>query len=267
MQRLHENDLTGMLLELEPDNWEHICLPAEDSEVVKPSNLRSNYIDGLLFPQRLSESVLNGFKVGLGGYGYSGQYEQLPSPSDGGIIKTSWFEVVKEIPNAKVDFFLDTAYTSKQNNDPTAMMAVCKLNNILYIKEVVAVRMEFPELIKEIKRFTTANGYSRSSRIYIEPKASGKSIVQQLKRETALNVIEDKAPTQDKVSRVNSITPIIESGRVVLKDGMYVDKFLNECSTFPSGKHDDMVDVLTMALTKLMSNKGGGIKATNVSMR
>ena len=48
---------------------------------------------------------------------------------------------------------------------------------------------------------------------------------------------------------------------------MYVDKFLNECSTFPSGKHDDMVDVLTMALTKLMSNKGGGIKATNVSMR
>ena len=32
MQRLHEKDLTGMLLEKEPENWEHICLPAEVSD-------------------------------------------------------------------------------------------------------------------------------------------------------------------------------------------------------------------------------------------
>ena len=163
--------------------------------------------------------------------------------------------------------FLDTAYTDKQSNDPTALMAVCKHENILYVIEVLAVRMEFPELIKEIKRFTTVNGYSRASRIYIEPKASGKSIVQQLRKETSLNVVEDKAPTQDKVSRVNAVTPIIESERVVLKDGMWVNNFLNECASFPSGKHDDMVDVLTMALNKLMSKKSGGIRATNVAMR
>ena len=33
MQRLHENDMTGMLLEKEPHNWEHICLPAEVSDL------------------------------------------------------------------------------------------------------------------------------------------------------------------------------------------------------------------------------------------
>ena len=267
MQRLHEEDLTGMLLLSEPDKWIHICLPAEDSDNVKPIELRSKYVDGLLFPKRLPYSVLETFKTRLGSYGYSGQMEQLPAPSDGGIIKSSWFKVVKDIPQTKVDFFLDTAYTDKQSNDPTALMAVCKHDNILYVIEVIAVRMEFPELIKEIKRFTTVNGYSRASRIYIEPKASGKSIVQQLRKETSLNVVEDKAPTQDKVSRVNAVTPIIESERVVLKDGMWVNNFLNECASFPSGKHDDMVDVLTMALNKLMIKKSGGIRATNVSMR
>ena len=40
MQRLHENDLTGMLLEKEPHNWEYICLPAEVSDVVRPKELK-----------------------------------------------------------------------------------------------------------------------------------------------------------------------------------------------------------------------------------
>ena len=253
MQRLHENDLTGMLLNLEPENWRHICLPAEVSNFVKPIALKDNYVDGLLFPQRLSAKVLQGFKTGLGSYGYSGQYSQLPSPDEGGIIKREWFKVVKEVPDGKVDFFLDTAYTAKQENDATAMVACIYDGNDLYIKEVKAVRLEFPELLEEIQRFARSNGYTNQSRIYVEPKASGKSIVQQLKRQTGLNVIEDKPPVQDKVSRVNGVSAIIESGRVNLLEGRYIDSFLDECATFPNGNHDDQVDTLVMALDKYTS--------------
>jgi predicted phage terminase large subunit-like protein len=110
--------------------------------------------------------------------------------------------------------------------------------------------MEFPELVEKIKQFTEANGYSSRSRIYIEPKASGKSIVQQLRRNTGLNVIEDKPPVQDKVSRVASISPIIEAGRVFLNDGRYIDSFLDECAGFPNAAHDDQVDTLVMAVDK-----------------
>ena len=115
--------------------------------------------------------------------------------------------------------------------------------------------MEFPELIKEIQRFVMVNGYTNQSRIYIEPKASGKSIIQQLKRNTGLNVVEDKPPTQDKVSRVSAVTPIIESGRVKLLDGRYIDEFLNECASFPNGNHDDMVDTMTMCIDKYTNRK------------
>ena len=256
MQRLHENDMTGMLLEKEPHNWEHICLPAEISDNVKPIELQELYVDGLLFPQRLSKSVLDGFRIGLGSYGYSGQYSQLPSPSEGGIFKGAWFNTIKELPNnlkldqLKWDFYLDTAYTNKQENDATAMLCAAFHNNELYIREVRAVRMEFPELIKEIQNFTILNGYSNRSRIYVEPKASGKSIVQMLKRSTGLNIMEDKPPTQDKISRASSISAFVESGRVSMLDGRYIDNFLNELKAFPNGSHDDMVDVLIMAIDR-----------------
>ena len=256
MQRLHEQDLTGMLLEKEPENWEHICLPAEVSDLVKPKELKQFYTDGLLFPKRLSKTTLDSFKLGLGSYGYSGQYSQIPSPDQGGIFKGDWFNIIKRLPeninsdSLKWDFYLDTAYTNKQENDATAMMCAAFHNNELYIREVKAVRLEFPELIKEIQAFTFSNGYSNRSRIYVEPKASGKSIVQMLKRSTGLNVIEDKPPSQDKVSRASSISAFVESGRVNLLDGRYIDSFLNELKAFPNSSHDDQVDTLVMAIDR-----------------
>jgi len=256
MQRLHEQDLTGMLLDKEPENWEHICLPAEVSDLVKPIELKQFYTDGLLFPKRLSKSTLDSFKLGLGSYGYSGQYSQIPSPDQGGIFKGDWFNIIKRLPeninsdSLKWDFYLDTAYTNKQENDATAMMCAAFHNNELYIREVKAVRLEFPELIKEIQAFTFSNGYTNRSRIYVEPKASGKSIVQMLKRSTGLNVIEDKPPSQDKVSRASSISAFVESGRVNLLDGRYIDSFLNELKAFPNGSHDDQVDTLVMAIDR-----------------
>jgi len=258
MQRLHENDLTGMLLEKEPENWEHICLPAELSDRVKPIELKEFYTDGLLFPQRLSKKTLDSFKLGLGSYGYSGQYGQIPSPSEGGIFKGQWFNIIKELPKdargneieLKWDFYLDTAYTDKQTNDPSAMLACSFWNNQLYIKEVRTVRMEMPELIKEVQKFAHENNYTNRSRIYIEPKASGKSIVQMLKRTTGLNVLEDKPPVESKLSRANSVSAFVESGRVNLLDGRYIDSFLNELKAFPNGSHDDTVDCLVMAISR-----------------
>ena len=256
MQRLHENDLTGMLLDKEPDNWEHICLPAEVSDYVKPIELKEFYSEGLLFPQRLSKETLNSFRIGLGSYGYSGQYSQIPSPSEGGIFKGHWFNIIKSLPEGvnaddlKWEFYLDTAYTNKQDNDASAMLCGAFHNNELYIREVKAVRLEFPELIKEIQKFCLSNGYTNRSRIYIEPKASGKSIVQMLKRSTGLNVMEDKPPTQDKISRANSVSAFVESGRVNLLDGRYIDSFLDELKSFPNSTHDDMTDTLVMAISR-----------------
>ena len=93
--------------------------------------------------------------------------------------------------------------------------------------------------------------------MYVEPKASGKSIVQTLIRETGLNIREDKPPTKDKVARVQDISATLESGRVSMLKGEWNEEFIDQLTKFPSARHDDMVDCLVMAVNKeIWTNQG-----------
>ncbi|QHT68985.1 phage terminase large subunit [Rhodocytophaga rosea] len=260
MQRLHEEDLTGHLLKKNPDRYEHICIPAELSTEVKPLELTQYYRNKLFFPQRFSSSTLAEYKIALGSYGYAGQFSQRPAPDEGGVIKKAWFKSIRReafrslAGSAKIDFFIDTAYTEKQTNDPTALLACCYVNNHLYILDSERVWKELPDLLKYIKEFAAKNGYSYSSRILIEPKASGKSTVQSFKN-TDFNVVELPPPTDSKLVRVNNITPFLEAGRCTLIDGQWNDSFLGECAGFPTASHDDQVDCLTAAVNHYSGKK------------
>jgi predicted phage terminase large subunit-like protein len=81
----------------------------------------------------------------------------------------------------------------------------------------------------------------------VEKKASGQSLIQDLRR-AGLPIMEYN-PDRDKVSRVNAITPLMESGRVwIPSDRQWADDLLNQALRFPGGKHDDMVDAMAMAI-------------------
>jgi hypothetical protein len=93
MQRLHEQDITGYLLSQKSGKIRHICLPAEESENVKPVECREKYVDGLLDPVRISREVIEEAKIDLGSRGYAGQYMQSPFAEGGNIVKRDWFEI------------------------------------------------------------------------------------------------------------------------------------------------------------------------------
>jgi predicted phage terminase large subunit-like protein len=262
MQRLHEDDLSGYLLRENPDNYKHICIPAELTGNLSPSGLKKFYKGDLFWNTRFSREILEDYKYQLGSYEYAGQLQQEPAPADGGIIKKEWFNILPKVPeNARLEwnFVVDPAYTSKEGNDPSALLCFAHKDGEYIIKKVEEKYLEFPELIKYIVKFASENGYSKRSRIYVEPKASGKSIVQTLRRNTRLNVLEAKPPSKDKVARILDVTPIIESRRVSLVNGKWVDLFVNQCSQFPNARHDDMVDCLQMALD--LENRAARITA------
>jgi len=250
MQRLHELDTTGYLLSKKDLKIKHICIPAEVSKDINPPELKSYYIDGLFDPIRRNRESLNTTKTDLGSYGYAGQMMQRPAPLEGGMIKKNWFPIIEraEVPPGVVNFYLDPAYTAKQTNDPTGAQAYIAANGNLYILFSTSVWKEFPDLCAWLPEWVKQWGYSNQSRIRIEPKASGKSIVQQIKSTTGLNVIEDQAPKDDKVTRVNSASPKMEAGRVFLVRGSWNEAYLNQMASFPNGVHDDEVDCTTAAI-------------------
>lgn len=262
MQRLHENDLTGYLLKENPRDYRHICLPATLSNNVAPASLASIYKDGLLDPIRLNQNTLNGFAKTLGSRGYSGQYAQKPSPDEGTVFKKQWFDImppeaiIRNTVESPIHFFIDSAYTMKTENDPSGILTCFKQDGYLYILNYADWWLEFPELCKKIVIHVNSYQYAMNSKIFIEPKASGKSIVQQLRNTTVLNVIESPSPTDDKLTRATAIAPICEAKRVRLIDGSYVKGFLDTLTGFPVAEHDEPVDVLVMAVNALIISNG-----------
>lgn len=261
MQRLHEEDLTGYLMKNMPDKFEFICIPAEETEDVRPITLKNYYSDGLYFPQRHDRLFLDDQRVALGSQGYSGQYLQSPRGEGGNLVNGSWFgrfSLSELSPGVVWHFVIDPAYTEKSINDPSAILAFAFYKGNFYIRNVVERWLDFPRLLQFIRQFVYQNGYGKSSKIYIEPKASGLSAAQSLHANTGLNVIIDKAPTIDKISRLDAVAPMIEAGRVYLLEGaQWIQGFIDQVELFPNSKHDDMVDCLSMALLKgrVFSNK------------
>jgi len=264
MQRVHEEDLTGFLLSKETRlKYKHICIPAKSGDNnIKPAYLEEFYDKdtGLFWEDRFSQSTLDDYRSALGSYGYAGQLQQTPTPLDSGMIHKDWFKVDRyRVDDAVVNFVIDPAYTADQKNDPSALLAYTYKDNKWQIVDCVNVYKEFPDLVKFIQQWVQKNGYTNRSRIYVEPKASGKSIVQTLVRETGLNVKEDKPPTKDKVARVSDVSASLESGRVSILNGDWNDEFLDQLAKFPAAKHDDMVDFLVMAVNKEIWSNGGKI--------
>ena len=258
MQRLHEEDVTGYMLKKKGENIRHICLPAEDCDDVKPAELRQNYIDGLLDPNRLSRKVLDEAKTDLGSRGYAGQFGQKPSAAGGNIIKESWFRTISYSDfralryREPIHFFLDTAYDEKKkktDNDPSGIIAACKIKNNIYITHAKKVWKSFPDLLRFLPEYMYANDYDSSySTLRVEPKANGKSVVQQLEDSTDLNVTYTPTPTDSKDVRLHAIAPKVECGRVYLVEGEWNEDFIDEVSGFPTKVHDEYVDLLGYAV-------------------
>lgn len=256
MQRLHEEDVTGYLLKRKGDKIKHICLPAELSPHVAPVELREKYVRGLLDPVRLDEEVLAEARIDLGTRGYAGQYEQTPASAEGNIVQKGWFQHISRAQfeamrgGAAMHFFLDTAYErkNKSDNDPSGILAACKIGNQLFVYHAKKVWKTFPELIAFLPEYCHTWGYDRRSTLRIEPKANGVSVVQQLQASTDLNVTKTPSPTDSKATRLSVASPKIECGRVVLVDGEWVEDFVEEVANFPTQTHDEFVDILCYAI-------------------
>lgn len=260
-QRVHENDICGYLLNKNPDKYLHICIPARLSPQLSPVDLVHYYVDGLFWKDRFSEKALLDYQSTLGSRAFAGQLMQKPTSEQGTIIKRNWFKTItlddyaKLIENKKVEYnlFLDTAYTAKQQNDSTAIVLAAKVNNSVYILKIWKLWLEFPELILQLKTIKTLH---KVRMIHIETKASGLSIIQQLRRD-GLDCKELKAEG-DKITRANAITPSIEGGRVVIVEDSWNETFLQDMAAFPFGTTDDLVDAFVYSVDTLL-NKNNNV--------
>lgn len=247
MQRLHENDLTGYLLNGgSGEHWEHLCLPAinEDGTALYPEKMNLEELKRIEMSNR---------------FVFSGQYMQNPAPAEGGEWRKDWFEIINEKelePKNEYYLFIDGAYTNDTKNDPTGLQVACKQGNDMIILSSIDKYLELPELIKFIPTYISSLNV-KISIIFVEPKASGKSIVQLIRSQTNLNAteIKSKLVNVSKIERARSVTPFLEGGRVKLVNGNWNQLYLQQVAMFPNAKHDEHIDLTSYAIDYLIASK------------
>jgi len=140
MQRLRQGDATDYAIENWRSDREHLMYPARfDSTRACPSDPRTE--DGeLLWPSFWTEEAIKQATKELDEYAVAGQFQQMPVPRGGGIIKREWWQPWPPIEangtfadgavvNGRIQppafeyivAWVDTAFTEKNVNDPSAM--------------------------------------------------------------------------------------------------------------------------------------------------
>lgn len=286
-QRLGEEDLTGHILDTD-EGWTHLMLPMEfepERSFVTSIGWEDPRTEAgeLLWPDRFASEQVEVLKKRLGPWKAAGQLQQRPEPKGGGIIKRDWWQLYDAPAFPPFDYIvasLDTAYTTKQENDFSALtvwgifssdtvavpskqvMRGERLTNIdprdyaqqspkVMLMNAWQERLELHDLVQRVAKTCKD---MKVDRLLIEDKAAGHSVAQELRRlfgyeDFAVQLVNPGA--LDKVARVYSVQHLFAEGMIHAPDRQWAEMVIGQCSTFPRGKHDDLVDTVSQALTHL----------------
>ena len=282
MQRLHEQDVSGIIIEKQL-GYDHIMIPMEfDPDRSSPTMLGwedpRTEAGELFFPKRFPAHVVERDKKLMGSYAVSGQFQQTPTPEDGGIIKKAHWQLwdLPQFPD--FDYILgavDTAFTEKTENDYTAMtvwgvftedpVAQASKSGGSYKVErsykqphpkIMLIyawqeRLQFAGVVEKIQKTCTQFPIDN---VLIEDKAAGIPVATELRRLSAnrkYGVQLDNPGSQDKIARLYSIQHLFEEGLVYAPDKAWADEVISQCMRFPKAKHDDLVDTVSMGMRYL----------------
>ena len=255
MQRLHEEDLAGYLLE-SSDAWKHLSLPAiaehEETVPLRFGEAHRRREGEALHEVRESPAALERLRKEMGGLVFSAQYQQSPIPAEGNLIKRDWFRTYDRrpdrLPGDQIVQSWDTASREGVANDWSVCVTVLVRDRTVFVLDVFRKKLNFPDLKKTI--IERAVNW-RADVLLIEDASSGTHLLQQLWRDEPRGVPRPIArkPETDKITRAVAASPRIEAGEVLLPtDEPWLDAFLREVMAFPNGRHDDQVDALSQLL-------------------
>lgn len=290
MTRWHEDDLVGRLLSSEypgdPSQWEVVRLPAlaDDKDDALGRELGDPLFSPLVSETR-DEALTRWAEVRetVGSYTWAAMFQQRPAPEEGAVFDAGWWRFWTTDPtrvtdDGKVVLFdpnsddalrrgvwvesWDMAFKGTETSDYVVGQRWTRVGTNRYLVAQTRGRWSFTQSLKQVKTFAAPHVITR----LVEDKANGPAVIDALRDD--VDGIKPVNPRGSKESRARGVSPLVESGNVVLPHPMepgcsWVNEFLDEMRAFPSGAHDDQVDALTQALDWLRLSSGGSVRAAS----
>ncbi len=266
MQRLHQDDPSGHMLDKQKENIKHVCLPGEIRNYrkqVRPIDLISRYKDGLLDPNRMSWDVLADLAADLGQYGYAGQIGQDPTPPGGGMFKVDHFMIVHTMPTPvnciSTVRYWDKAATAANNKGQGCYTVGVKMTRLTQgrwiIEDVKRGRWGTEERERIIRETAEADGKRVEIWIEQEPGSGGKDSAEATIRNLAGFICKAERPTGDKTFRADPYSVQVNNGAFMLLNGLWNKDFIEEHRFFPYSTYKDQVDAASGAFNQLVGKR------------
>lgn len=243
--RWHEDDLGGWLLNNNNDDWTVLSFPA----IAEEEDVLGRVSGDALWPGLWPLKSLKERESVLGEYWFSALYQQRPQPAEGGILKRQWLKYHDNINRNFKGIYTgwDLAISTKETADYTASCTIgVDYNNDIYVLDWTRDRLLFPEQLKMVNRM-----YDRWNPLVIGVESTAyQAALPQAILAKRLLPIRNVKPVRDKVTRITGTFTAFEQGKVFLPpDHPLLGDFESEFVTFPSARHDDLLDATEIALS------------------
>lgn len=295
MQRVHEHDLSGHLLD--QGGWHHLNLPAEyeggkcivtgcvfhwDKDPRKEER-------EVLWKERFGKAEIQQLKKDLKEYGAAAQLQQRPAPAEGGILKRHWWKYwchagqedtlpavrVKQMDGSYLEVRAvplpwgfdrevqswDLAFKDLTTSSYVVGQQWGKQGPDCFLKDQVRGQFDFVSTLGAVRAFNQT--HKLPSVKVVEDKANGPAIISSLRGE--IPGLIPKGVTGDKHARAAAYTHVVHAGNCYLPHPQiapWVETFINECATFPNGEYDDQVDAWSQAMDELYKVEDSGVAIT-----
>lgn len=282
LTRWHENDLAGRLL---GEKWKgqsglwrmtdgrlfriiNLPMVAEHKDDPLGREIGEQLWKDWFRPEEVARLQTMAKGGGTAARTWSSLYQQRPAPDEGAILARHYWRRWEKssVPECSHVFLCyDTAFEEDEESDFSAMTAwgIFSHNSIkpgrsgpmeynhnhVILLGAWQERVSAADLLDKVEMHYKL---FRPDRILVEKRASGIQLVQELQRlrlPVKAWLPPGKPGAKGKVPRAHAVAAMLEQGSVHYFPGPRTDMVLDQCSAFPYGTNDDLVDTVTMALS------------------
>ena len=144
--------------------------------------------------------------------------------------------------------------------DYTAILVVAASRRKRFILDVINEHLDVAAMEAEIRRLR--NKYCPITAVLVEGAANGPALIERLR--LSLPGVQEINPKGGKESRMNIAAAEWQAHdwRIDRRAG-WAESFVEQITTFPSGRYDDMVDAMTQAACWLASYQFPTVESRN----
>lgn len=206
-------------------------------------------------------------KLEVGSRSWNALYQGRPSPGEGGLFRRAWWQYCDVLPAYRrpdgtwqadceqVIQSWDMTFKDTKGSDFVVGQVWGRRGAQVWLLDQIRDRMDFTATCKAVEALSAK--WPQTNAKLVEDKANGPAVIAQLRMHVpGLIPVE---PDGSKYARASAVAPFVEAGNVhVPAAGIapWINDFVEELAGFPTSAHDDQVDAMSQALSRLLIGSG-----------